>query len=165
LRRIFALLPFTLLLASCADSPTPVAPSSAALAQGESSRQGLPMSAVMVFGNPDAGTDYPPGSHDQSLHAKDRIIPGAVAIAAGGTVTFQVRRGHRVAVYDDGTRPEDITRNPGPLVLDPTNRLALQPRPTPTFSYTFTKPGRYLVICAITRHFFEANMYGWVIVR
>lgn len=162
MRRVFALLLLTPLLANCSDSATPVTPSGAVLAHGESP---LPSSAVMVFGNPDAGTDYPPGSHDQSLHGKDRIIPGTVVISAGGTVTFQVNRGHRVAVYDDGTRPEDITVTSGPFVLDPTNRLALQPAPTPTYSYTFTTPGRYLVICAITRHFAVANMYGWVIVR
>ncbi|HEX2208175.1 MAG TPA: hypothetical protein VHG93_10875 [Longimicrobium sp.] len=165
MRRVFALLLVTPLLANCSDSATAVAPSGAVVAHGESPLQSAHSSAVMVFGNPKAGTNYPPGSHDQSLHGKDRIIPGTVVISAGETVTFQVNPGHRVAVYDDGTRPEDIKANPGPFVLDPTNRLALQPAPTPTYTFTFTEPGRYLVICAISRHFFVANMYGWVIVR
>ena len=166
MRRVFALLLVTPLLANCSESATPVASSGAVLASEGSQLQSAPSSAVMVFGNPNAGTDFlPPGSHDQSLHGKDRIIPGAVVISAGGTVTFQVNPGHRVAVYDDGTRPEDITVNPGPFVLDPTNRLALQPAPTPTYAYTFEEPGRYLVICAISRHFVVANMYGWVVVR
>jgi plastocyanin len=166
MRRVLALLVVTPLLANCSDSATPVAPPGAALTSEEVAPQGVPSSAVMVFGNPDAGTDFlPPGSHDQSLHGKDRIIPGTVVIAAGGTVTFQVNPGHRVAVYDDGTRPEDITVGPGAFVLDPTNRLWLQPAPGPTFSFTFQQPGRYLVICAITRHFVVANMYGWVIVQ
>jgi plastocyanin len=121
--------------------------------------------AVMVFGNPDAGTNYPPGAHDQSLHARDRIIPGTVVIDAGETVTFQVKPGHRVAIYNDGTRPEDITRNPGPFVLDPTNRLFLQPGPKPQFTLKFVRPGKYLVLCAISSHFFNANMWGWLIVR
>lgn len=165
MRRLLALLLVTPLLANCSDTVTPVAASGAVLANEEAPLQGLPSSAVMVFGNPDAGTDYPPQTHDESLHGKDRVIPGTLAIAAGGTVTFQVHRPHRVAIYDDGTRPEDITVTPTSFVLDPTNRLALQETQTPTYSYTFDKPGRYLVICVLRRHFVVANMYGWVIVR
>lgn len=165
MRRVFALLLVTPLLASCADSATPVAPPESALANEESPLDSTPSTAVMVLGNPDAGTPYPPQSHDQSLHGKDRMIPGTVVISAGGTVTFEVNRGHRVAIYDDGTRPEDIVVGTGPGVFDPTNRLALQPAPTPTYTYTFQEPGRYLVICVVTRHFVVANMYGWVIVR
>jgi plastocyanin len=164
-RRIFALLLITPLLANCSDAATPVAASGAVLARGEPLLQSSPSSALMVFGNPDAGTDFPSGSHDQSLHGKDRIIPGTVVISAGGTVTFRVYPGHRVAVYDDGTRPEDITVNPGTFVLDPTNRLWLQPTAGPTFAFTFEEPGRYLVICANSRHFTLAKMYGWVIVQ
>jgi plastocyanin len=165
LRRVFALLLVTPLLANCSDPATPVAPSGAVLMNEVSPLESTPSTAVMVLGNPDAGTPYPPQSHDQSLHGKDRMIPGTVVIDAGGTVTFEVYRGHRVAIYDEGVRPEDILVGPGPFVLDPTNRLALQPGPTPTYTYTFNEPGRYLVICAATRHFVVANMYGWVIVR
>lgn len=165
MRRVFALLLVTPLLANCSDPATPVAPPGAVPSHEESPLQSTPSSAVMVFGNPDAGTDYPPQSHDESLHGKDRVIPGTVVITAGGTVTFQVHRPHLVAIYDDGTRPEDITVGSGPFVLDPTNRLALQAAPSPTYTYTFEKPGRYLVICALRRHFVVANMYGWVIVR
>jgi plastocyanin len=192
MRRIFALLLLTPLLVNCSDSATPVAPAGPVLSEGavptegdwpteenwwtpgdvlslpeeEMSAQGAPSSGeVMVFGNPDAGTNYPPGAHDQSFHGKDRVIPGTVVIDAGQTVTFRVFPGHRVGIYRDGTRPEDITVNPAALfVLDPTNRLALQAAPgNPVFR--FNVPGRYLVICAYTRHFVEANMYGWVIVR
>lgn len=121
--------------------------------------------AMMYFGNPMAGTDYPPGAHDQSFHGKDRVVPGTVVIDAGQKVTFRVFPGHRVAIYKPGTRPEDITVGTGPFVLDPTNRLAIQGAPVPMLSATLHQPGRYLVICATTRHFVEANMYGWVIVR
>jgi plastocyanin len=183
MRRVFALLLLAPLLVNCSDATTPVAAPGASLNESGvpaewdvpteedvlteevSPLASTPSSAVMVLGNPDAGTPYPPQTHDQSLHGKDRMIPGTVVIDAGGTVTFQVNRGHRVAIYDDGTRPQDIKPNPGPFVLDPTNRLALQPGPTATYKYTFREPGRYLVICAISRHFFVANMYGWVIVR
>jgi plastocyanin len=189
MRRVFALLLITPLLANCADSVTPVAPPGAALANEElaneeswteeswlqeqwllqeesSSLQSMPSSAVMVLGNPDAGTSYPAG-HDQSLHGKDRMIPGTVVIPAGGKVSFQVKPGHRLAIYDDGKRPEDINLAIGnaSFLLDPTNRLFLQPAPLPTWTITFTRPGRYLVICALRRHFVVANMYGWVIVQ
>ena len=166
MRRLFALLLVTPLLANCSDPATPLSPSGAGPALDASPLQGPSSSAVMVFGNPDAGTHFlPAGSHDQSFTARDKIIPGTVVISAGGTVTFKVNPGHRVAVYNDGTRPEDIKVNPGPFVFDATNRLFLQPAPTPTVSYTFAAPGRYLVICAVSRHFTQANMYGWVIVR
>ena len=32
-------------------------------------------------------------------------------------------------------------------------------------SFTFTEPGRYLVICTFLPHFADAQMYGWVIVK
>jgi plastocyanin len=193
MRRIFALLLLTPFLANCSDSATPVAAPGAVLSEGaaateeawpveenwwtpgdvltlgsegEITAQGAPgTGALMVFGNPDAGTPYPPGQHDASFHGKDRVIPGTVVIDAGQGVMFGVYASHRVAIYKDGVRPEDITaNNPGPFVLDPNNRLALQASPGNPVFY-FHKPGRYLVICAVKTHFFNANMYGWVIVR
>ena len=191
MRRVFALLLLIPLLASCSDSATPVAPAGAVLAEGdvpaeldwpteenwwtpgdvlaaeEMSVQSANAPAVMVLGNPDAGTDYrPAGVHDQSLHARDRMNPGTVVIDAGESVTFQVNPGHRVAIYDDGMKPEDIlNNNPGGFVLYPVNRLFLQPNAAPQFTFKFERPGRYLVICAIKSHFFGANMWGWVVVR
>src|SRR5688572_1007042 len=107
MRRIFALLLVTPLLANCSDSVTPMAPSGPLLSTGDAPTEeawltdenwftqgdvlqlveeegsvqavgapGAPTSAVMVFGNPDVGTAYLPGQHDQSLHARDRINPG-----------------------------------------------------------------------------------------
>jgi plastocyanin len=205
MRRLFACLLVTPLLASCSDSATPVASPADGLAREESPLvvaspdeslqgwtledspaqewtledwtlgqspveesvlQGAPATgALMLFGNPGAGTDYPPGAHDASFHGKDRVIPGTVVIDAGQKVTFRVYPGHRVGIYKDGVRPEDINPGTGPFILDPTNRLALQGVPVPTITFTFHNPGRYLVICAARRHFVEANMYGWVIVR
>ena len=187
MRRVFALLLITPLLANCADSATPVAPPgsmlaneeivdeeswteeswNAGFANEESPLQSMPSSAVMVLGNPDAGTSYPAG-HDQSLHGKDRMIPGTVVIPAGGTVTFRVFPGHRLAIYNDGTQPEDINLAIGnaSFLLDPTNRIALQGAPVPLITFTFNRPpGRYLVICAVRRHFVVARMWGWVIVQ
>jgi plastocyanin len=199
LRRVFALLLVTPLLANCSEPAAPVTPSDAAvaleleeapvlnesgpewqsplndwtleewLAQPQPEESPLQVApgtwAHMEFGNPKAGTPYPPQVHDQSLHGKDRIIPGTVVIDAGQTVTFRVYPSHRVAIYKDGVRPEDIKVGPGPFVLDPTNRIALQGAPVPQIMWKFKEPGRYLVICAATRHFVVAKMYGWVIVR
>jgi plastocyanin len=196
LRRIFALLLVTPLLANCADSATPVAPAGAVLSEGDVStevewipeenslmpgdvfsltEEGMSLlsvgatsaePAVMVLGNPEAGTSYPPGAHDQSYHGRDRMIPGALSVAVGQPVTFVVKPGHRVAIYRDGVKPDDISpNNPGPFVLDPVRRLFLQGAPVPQFTGTFNAPGKYLVICAIKTHFFNANMWAWVIVK
>jgi plastocyanin len=194
MRRVFALLLVTPLLANCTDSATQVAPRSAAPSFDESPMEspfeaseelqvassdeaspvelvldsplmGAPGTGeVMEFGNPQAGTDYEAGTHDQSLHGKDRVIPGTVVIDAGQTVKFMVHPGHRMAVYKPGWRPEDITVNPTGHILDPKNRLALQPSPAPP-TYRFNVPGRYLVICVVRKHFILSKMYGYVIVR
>jgi plastocyanin len=122
---------------------------------------------LMTFGNPTVGSPFPPAVHDKSYHARDNIIPGTVVIDAGQVVTFHVYPGHRVAIYKPGKRPEDVNVNffPGPFVLDPVQRLALQAVPVPFIGLKFNTPGRYLVICAVKSHFVLANMYGWVIVR
>jgi plastocyanin len=144
------------------------------------SANGLPLTAAMRFGDPNTGSPFPPpDEHDMSVHAKDKLVPRTVTIAAGGTVTFQVAPVHRVAVYDDGKQPEDISLAnllPAPIlgipnfqIDDPADRLALQnaanfvaPR---VFQYTFDTPGRYLVICVTTPHFVVGDMWGWVIVK
>jgi plastocyanin len=196
MRRIFALLLLTPILASCADSEMPVAPAGAVLSEGDVTteaawpvEEGMPTvdgwatleevaaadeisvqvapgtGATMEFGNPEAGTSFPPGAHDASFHGRDRVIPGTVVIDRGQKVTFRVYPGHRVAIYKPGMRAQDILIGPGPFVLYSPNRIALQAAPTPQLSWTFNQPGRYLVICAIASHFYGANMYGWVIVR
>jgi hypothetical protein len=193
MRRVFALLLLTPFLANCADSATPVAPAGAVLSEGtvsteetwpveenawtpedligefvegEISAQAAPgTDVVMDFGNPEAGTSYPPGAHDASFHGRDRVIPGTVVIDKGQAVTFNVYPGHRVAIYKPGVRPQDIIVNPNAVfVLDPTNRLVIQSQPGKP-KLVFFQPGRYLVICAYRTHFVNANMYGWVIVR
>jgi hypothetical protein len=211
LRRIFALLLVTPLLASCSDSVTPVAPAGAVRPAGhvhgdmvmEESwpveanwwtpgdaitaedgwiSQGAPMAAeastldastqaapppgaVVSFGHADVGTSE--GTQDQSFNARDKIIPGTVVINSGEFVTFNVVFGHRVAIYDDGTRPQDIQHVPGEkdFVLDPNHRLFLQPFPTPQFRLRFLRPGKYLMLCAINKHFFLRNQWGYLIVR
>jgi plastocyanin len=210
LRRIFALLLATPLLANCSpDSTAPLAASgsvhsmdeavadeswpaeenwftpegaieiaedeSPAQADGEMSTQAVGTQAVGTTAAPAPGavmslgmeeTGSPFGNaHDASWHANDRMNPGTVVINAGETVTFKIVFGHRVAVYNNGVQPKDIQPTPGPLLLYPVGRIFLQPVPTPQFKLRFTKPGKYLVVCAINKHFFEAQMWGWVHVR
>ena len=86
---------------------------------------------------------------------------------------------HVVAVYDDGTTPEDIDitdlvpdRPPmtPPIINDSTNRIyrGLDPLLLPpgtqqdrVEAVQFSEPGLYLVICAVLPHFNE-GMYGYV---
>jgi plastocyanin len=87
---------------------------------------------------------------------------------------------HEVAIYDDGTTPEQVVRAgavtkagspPAPYITgvgDPTLvRVVGQPMcagGSRTVSHTFSAPGRYLVICSFIPHL-NLNMYGWVEVR
>jgi len=64
-----------------------------------------------------------------NVHA---LIPNEVKIKAGGTVNFIIAGFHLLAVYDDGTQPDDIntaltipptTQPVPPLINDPANRV------------------------------------------
>jgi hypothetical protein len=55
-------------------------------------------------------------------------------------VTYEIYPLHQPAVFEPGTRPEDVDTSQ-------------------------TEPGTYLVICTTLVHFVEAKMYGWVIVK
>jgi plastocyanin len=147
--------------------------------ENTASKNGPPMEATMQVGRNDLGTDFfPPGEHDGSFHAKDRIRPGTVVISAGGTVTFNQAMFHTVAIYEDGVTHEDIDTSllePAglpfdfpPIINDPEGRLLRTavafPEPT-EFQHTFDSPGTYLVICEVLPHFAASNMYGYVIVK
>lgn len=123
-----------------------------------------PASATMVFGNPDHGSGCNfPCADDASFHSVDRVIPGAVAISANGTVTFDMWGFHQVAIYAAGTRVRDVEPNPltFPFVNDPDDRIFLGGL-TADAAFTFEEPGKYLVICNVAPHFEEAQMWGWV---
>ena len=146
---------------------------------GESMAQGLPVNATIQFGNTgvgsgNSGKNFPRG-HDESGHASDKLIPGTVSIAQGGTVTFMIvgSSRHQVEVYPAGTIPTDIdTANVeaiggcgGPNYIDDGIGETLGP---PTCAgglnvamKAFNEPGRYLVICRFNPHF-ESGMWGWV---
>lgn len=188
-RITFVLLSFVL-VAACSQygstSPSSVGAAGGSLAS-VTGQGGTGSNAVMQFGQVDVGSPAPPGSdHDQSAHAKDNIVPGTVTITVNSTVTFNVPAAvHQVRIYKPGTEPEDINTsnlttlaafagcagNPvvnAPLVINDTNNLeAAIPIPcfTPTsVSHTFTKPGKYLVICGFLPHF-QTGMYAWIEVK
>jgi plastocyanin len=128
---------------------------------------GPPDSATMDFGNPDHGSGCNfPCEDDASFHSVDQIVPGSVSISVGGTVTFDVEGFHQVAIYGPGVTPQDIEPDPAtfPFVNDPDGRIFLGGL-TADASYTFTEPGKYLVICNLTPHFEGAQMWGWIQVQ
>jgi plastocyanin len=179
--RVPALLLAAAIASACSQpGSAPAGPS--ALGGGTDAGSSSPLSATVRFGNDTVGSGFPtPSGHDQSGHARDNLIPRTAVIDQGGTVTF-VMGGpvHQVAIYDDGTTPEQVVRAgavtkagcpPAPYITgagDP-NLVAVLGQPmcaggARTVSYTFTTPGRYLVICAFIPHL-NLNMYGWVEVR
>ena len=120
-----------------------------------------------------AATQFPRFSNHHAL------VPEIAKIKAGGTVNFIIAGLHVVAIYDDGTTPEDIDitdlvpdRPPmtPPIINDSTNRIyrGLDPLLLPpgtqqdrVEAVQFSEPGLYLVICAVLPHFNE-GMYGYV---
>jgi hypothetical protein len=158
-----------------------IAPTTSGANVGDSQSAATPLAAEVQFGIPNVGTGiFPPGSHDQSAHANDTLVPQSVTIDLGGTVTYRTFGAHRVAIYAPGTNPQDINPAitippvagcpPVPLIADPNNfvtYLAAQPcaggTTTPTF--TPTQRGKYLVICPFTPHFTEFQMWGWLHVK
>jgi hypothetical protein len=139
------------------------------------------LTAEVHFGTDETGSPFPPAQHDQSFHSFDKLFPRTVVIQRGGSVTYEIYPCHQPAVYEPGTKPEDIDVSltepigvaicPPDRINDPTGRLALAPPQTTveaewtTPPGTFDEPGVYLVICTTFVHFRFANMYGWVIVQ
>lgn len=114
------------------------------------------------------------------------LIPNTVRIRVGDTVSFMISGFHNLVIYGPGTEPEDIDRTNlilstppppfPPLINDPRNRLyrGLDPRTQASQDRVevvgFNTRGRYLVICAVLPHFFNAAtgqfiMFGHVHVR
>lgn len=140
-----------------------------------------PSNATMQFGNTGTGSPFPPPlGHDESVHAADKLVPRTVVISVGGTVDFVLSNPvHGIAVYAPGTEPDDLNTAtagflggpcpPVPYLNDPAERRVQFPPlcagGNPVGSYQFMAPGRYLVICTFLPHLFDADMFGWVIVK
>jgi hypothetical protein len=176
-------------LAACAtDAGTPTAPAAPRLGAAAAAPEAPTVGATMRFGRPDMNgfAHMSPNAfqHTQGGHTVDKVYPGTVVISRGETVAFESFPVHQIAVYAPGTRPEDIRLDPDHLadaetpwgtfpdvlIDDPANRLAVSPISfqrmewTPS-AETFTRPGRYLVICTLVFHYVQTRMYGWVEVR
>lgn len=112
-----------------------------------------------------------------------------------GTTAFHVAGFHLILIYDDGAKPTDInialtipptTQPVPPLINDPVKRiyrgldpsvLPQLPDSTPTQplqdrieTVRFPNPGKFLVMCGVLPHFFDAAtgqfiMFGYVKVR
>lgn len=113
---------------------------------------------------------------NRNLH---QLIPNTVTIKADGTVNYIFAGLHVIAIYDDGTQPGEINVNDleagittaGGVIKDPTNRIyrgwnainipGTQPRERVDV-VQFSKPGTYLVICALRNHFVDDKMFGFV---
>jgi hypothetical protein len=123
----------------------------------------------------------------------DVLVPQRVIIKEGDAVNFIIGGGHVLTIYGDGTKPEDIDTSviepaercpttAGGVINDPDNRIYRGPCFSTSFGTTpsttitrrdgvevvqFTKPGRYLVICARLNHFISSTtgkfqMFGFV---
>lgn len=110
------------------------------------------------------------------------LIPQIATIKEGGAVNFIVSGGHVVAIYDDGSQPEDINlvntepaatcaATAGGVLSDSNGRIYRGPcftgRRDGVEVVQFAKPGTYLVICARKNHFLnpttqQFEMFGFV---
>ncbi len=111
------------------------------------------------------------------------LIPSPVKVHEGDTVSFVISGFHNLLIYGPNTEPTDIDRTnlivspPGtfpPLINDPMKRVyrGNDPRATPTVqdrveAVAFLERGRYLVMCGVLPHFFDAAtstfvMFGYV---
>jgi hypothetical protein len=127
------------------------------------------------FANPPAGA----GNHHEMIPNTATIVISPENINDGG-VNFIISGNHVLAIYDDGTRPEDI--NPdllvpgitigGGIIDDSNKRIYRGVNQTAATGARdrvevvhFAKPGTYLVICAIQSHFVNDGMYGFVVAK
>lgn len=145
-------------------------------ARAEGDHHGGPLSAATIgFGSwllpLDRHPNFspPPANH----HG---LCPDEVTIKCGGCVNFIIAGLHQILIYDDGTLPGDIDTTvritpagpppPTQLLADPKRRIyrGLDPTVSPRERVEvvhFDRPGTYLVICAIPRHFAD-GMYGFI---
>ena len=136
--------------------------------------------------NPQPIDRFAPNDPNPRFLNGHQLIPSPARIKVGGTVSFIISGFHNLLVYGPGTQPEDIDRTKlilstppppfPPLINDPNRRLyrGLDPRTQPAQDRVevvgFNTKGKYLVICGVLPHFFDAAtgefvMFGYVDVR
>ena len=182
--RITAVCLASLLVACNSEPPTTPTTPEPSLARAA----GVGSSATMEFGEVthDVGSPFPPpDGHDASTHAQEKVRPRTVVISAGGSVTFEVGPFHQVSIYEPGTSAGNLAiqgfeslTSPFPipdfLIVAPTGRITSNNLTTSLVfgtstwtspAGTFDTPGKYFVMCRVAPHFFNDQMYGWVIVK
>jgi plastocyanin len=109
------------------------------------------------------------------------LIPDPIRVHAGDTVSFIISGFHNLLVYGPNIQPSDIDRTKlllaagfPPLINDDRFRVyrGLDPRSMPGNQdrvevVAFNENGRFMVMCGVLPHFFEAPrnefvMYGYV---
>jgi hypothetical protein len=160
---------------------------------------GLTVSSAMAIDGPQANatvsfgewkSDFSPpldritGDPAMGAGNNHELIPQTATIKEGGSVNFIISGGHVLAIYDNGTQPDDIDRGPGHIeaattcattaggvLSDTKDRIYRGPcftgRRDGVEVVKFAKPGTYLVICARKDHFFNPDtqqfqMFGFV---
>ena len=113
--------------------------------------------------------------------ANHHVLPKMIHVQTGGVVNFAVSGFHQIYVYNPGKNPEDVQPpDPTTLFLDDKAGLyyeGLRPAggPPPGIPVTanpsnvanrmegvsFSKPGKYLVICNVGPHFRD-GMWAWI---
>jgi hypothetical protein len=133
-----------------------------------------PSSATVIFGHERIGSTGPCGPHapqcppgrgvGQSAEAVDALVPRTVVIADEGTVFFDNSGPpHRVGVCQAGLEADDLSLAAvGNVMTDP---RCVHHAPGADVTWTFTEPGKYLIICSFLPHFRDREMYGRVIVQ
>ena len=106
------------------------------------------------------------------------MCPTEVKIKVGGCVNFIIAGLHQILIYDDGKLPADVNTAirivpsgpapPAELIADPVGLIYRGLDPTRVSRERvevvhFPRPGTYLVICAIPRHF-QDGMFGFITV-
>ena len=163
-----------------------VAPHAMSQTVDESRLSGRRADAIVSFGlwQTDPPLDRFAGNPPMGAGNHHEVIPNVSSINISrrdsGGVNFIISGNHVVSIYDDGTRPEDIDTNllvpgittAGGVIDDPDKRIYRGVNETgPTGARDrvevvhFSKPGTYLVICALRNHFVNDGMYGFVVVR
>jgi hypothetical protein len=117
------------------------------------------------------------GSGGPSPAENHVILPKRMKIKKNGVVNFVVSGFHQIAVYEPGTKPEDIDTGAtvGPLIDDPNGRIFLGQSPVaPVDDFSnarnrvegvsFREGGTFLVICTVGSHFAD-GMYAYVKVK
>lgn len=130
---------------------------------------------------PETVPPAPPGGPNPRNRNGHFLIPSPVHVRAGDTVSFIISGFHQLAVYGPNWQPSDVDRTNlllsppmtfPPLINDPNHRVyrGLDPRTMPGNQdrvevVAFNERGKFLVICAVLPHFFEAGdfvMFGYV---